>query len=82
MPVDYSNLGHEEFVEILTDLLEDETASSLLTIPGVFEILAEHFNNDVLEEYSRRLELANEQAQSDEGDDEDDGMHEIEVDDE
>ena len=34
----------------LCEILDTQPASSLLSIPGIYEILAEYFNNDVLEE--------------------------------
>lgn len=39
----------EEFDEILKDILEDDVSvGELLAISGIYEILAEHYNNDVL----------------------------------
>ena len=39
----------EQFDEQLKTLLQDMTAASLLTIPGIYEILSEEYNNDVLD---------------------------------
>lgn len=37
----------ERFDDILHDLVQEEGAH-LLSIPGIYEILSEHFNNEVL----------------------------------
>lgn len=39
----------EEFDEALAEIIDESPASHLLTVPGVYEVLSEHFNNDVLE---------------------------------
>lgn len=40
----------DEFQESLVEMLDfDYSASDLLDIPGVYEIISEHFNNDVIE---------------------------------
>ena len=47
---DYSEMTQEEFDKILKDLIEDDICvGELLSIPGVYEILSEHYNNDVLD---------------------------------
>lgn len=38
----------EQFDEILSNILDEQPACVLLTIPGLYEIVSEHFNNDVL----------------------------------
>jgi hypothetical protein len=38
----------EAFDAALAQLLDEQPASHLLSVPGIYEILAEHFNNDVL----------------------------------
>ena len=43
----YANMTDEDFDRILARLVI-ENAASLLTIPGVYEAVSEHFNNDVL----------------------------------
>lgn len=62
--VDYSSMTHEEFTEILEDLVH-ENSGTLLLIPGVYEVLSEHFNNEILERWARKHGL-------DEGEDDDD----------
>jgi hypothetical protein len=46
---DYGKMTQTEFVEILAWLVDENPASHLLTLPGVYEAVAEHFNNDVLD---------------------------------
>lgn len=45
---DYSNMKQEDFDRLLLAILRDTPASSLLAVAGVYEVVAEHFNNDVL----------------------------------
>lgn len=37
-----------EFDRILAEILDESPASTLLSVPGVYEVVSEHFNNDVL----------------------------------
>lgn len=46
---DYSTVTDEEFKDALADLLNEHPAASLLIIPGIYEILSEHFNNEILD---------------------------------
>ena len=46
---DYSKMTDQEFDNILVSILEKMKASELLSISGIYEILSEHFNNEVLE---------------------------------
>lgn len=52
---DYSKMTTEDFDRLLQQLINadldrcTDRAASLLAIPGIYEILAEHYNNDVLE---------------------------------
>ena len=39
----------QEFDEVLEGILESMPASMLLSIPGIYEILSEEFNNEVLD---------------------------------
>ena len=43
------DISTEDFDRILTEILEDTRPEAVLTIPGVYEILAEHYNNDILQ---------------------------------
>jgi hypothetical protein len=45
----------EKFDELLAEILDEEKASALLTIPGVYEAVSEHFNNDVLKRWHEEL---------------------------
>ena len=40
----------DAFDEKLAEIIDEQPASNLLSLPGVYEILSEHFNNDVLVE--------------------------------
>lgn len=44
----YAKMTDSDFDTILERLVE-ENAHNLLTVPGVYEAVKEHFNNDVLE---------------------------------
>ena len=44
----YEWVTDEMFDEELLDILRDTPANHLLSIPGIYEILKEHFNNEVL----------------------------------
>lgn len=41
-------ITHEDFDELLEHILEDK-GTAILQIPGIYEILSEYYNNDVLE---------------------------------
>ena len=44
-------MTQEEFYDILQDLVSACSASTLLSIPGIYEVLCEHFNNEVIERW-------------------------------
>lgn len=44
----YKDITQEEFEDELGDLLAEYRGDELLDIPGVHEVLSEHFNNEVL----------------------------------
>ena len=47
----------EDFDENLKDILEEDVSTGeLLSIPGIYEILSEHFNNDVLDRWQQQTE--------------------------
>jgi hypothetical protein len=47
----------EEFHRILCELCEEFGASNLVaTVPGVYEAVSEHFNNEVLDKWSELQE--------------------------
>ena len=51
---DYSKMTDDDFQDILTGLMQDDGVGSLLQIPGVYEAVSEHYNNDVLDVWSKR----------------------------
>lgn len=54
---DYSKLTHDEFGRYLSDIIDESPASHLLLIPGVYEILAEEFNNEILTRWKSDQEV-------------------------
>ncbi len=50
MAKNYDWVTDEMFREKLEQLVNETYASELISIPGVYEHLADHFNNDVLSE--------------------------------
>lgn len=44
----YDAMTDEEFDTLLMRIMDESPASHLLSIPGVYDVLREHFNNDVL----------------------------------
>ena len=50
----YSKMTDEEFDSILEEVLNEYRGNQLLDIPGVYEIMSEHFNNEVLSRWERR----------------------------
>lgn len=49
---DYSKMTNEDFDHILAERVGETPGCVLLTLPGVYEALSEHFNNEVLEEWA------------------------------
>jgi hypothetical protein len=49
-PMDMSWVTDELFDEKLREIIDRGPASSLLSVPGIYELLSEHHNNQVLEE--------------------------------
>jgi hypothetical protein len=46
------DMTDEDHDRILSDIIDQElTAADLLTIPGVYEILSEYYNNDIIKKY-------------------------------
>lgn len=55
----------EDFDEILEELLDKATGAQLLQMPGLYEVVSEHFNNEVLDEMKLRKSAAIEEAAND-----------------
>lgn len=49
----YSKLTQEEFERRLSEMIDRKAASYLLTIPGIYDILSEEYNNDILDEWEK-----------------------------
>jgi hypothetical protein len=43
----------EDFVEILKRMMNEEGAN-MLSIPGVYELVSEYYNNDIIDEWLSR----------------------------
>ncbi len=52
----------ELFDEKLEEILDEQTGSTLLAIPGLYEVVSEHFNNQVLDELKRELKREHEES--------------------
>lgn len=50
---DYSQMTDEEFDSILAEVVA-ENASTLLSIPGIYEVVSEYFNNEVLDRWEQQ----------------------------
>ena len=46
--MNYSKMTKDDFDRILYTRLKEETLQSIVNIPGVYEIVSKHFNNDIL----------------------------------
>ena len=45
---DYSNVTTADFDHALSDILDGLSGEQFMTIPGVYEVVSEHFNNEAL----------------------------------
>ena len=52
MPNKYSHITSEMFTEELERLVSQMTTGELMSLPGFYEIVSEHFNNDILDNLS------------------------------
>ena len=50
-PHKYDNMTDADFDAILEKILDEMKGGQLLQVPGVYEAVSEHFNNDVLERW-------------------------------
>jgi hypothetical protein len=54
----YEKMTQGDFNRHLEQILAGKSAKEILLIPGVYEILAEHFNNEVLDRWDAEQEAA------------------------
>ena len=54
---DYSWVTQEMFDNALQEYCSEMTVKQILDIPGIYEILSEYFNNEVLAELESNREL-------------------------
>lgn len=48
-PDDYSDITDDEFDRALLDLLAESSPSTIIATPGVYEVLREEWNNEILD---------------------------------
>ncbi len=46
---DYNKVTTEEFDHALSDILDKMTGEQFMAIPGIYEVVSEHFNNEALD---------------------------------
>lgn len=62
--VDYSQMTDEEFDLELNEIINEEcVAYNLLSIPGIYEILSDHFHNEILDRWEQKQQ-ANERYEN------------------
>ncbi len=54
---EYAEMTHDDFVRLVTELAEKDGAAIIITIPGIWEILSEHYNNDALDLWKIEREI-------------------------
>ena len=50
---DFKQMDQKDFDRILITIVGKQSASQLIIIPGIYEVVSEHFNNHVLEEWEK-----------------------------
>jgi hypothetical protein len=50
----YDKMSNDDFREHLLEIMEEQGMEAVLMVPGVYEAVSEHFNNDVLERWEER----------------------------
>lgn len=53
----YAKMSQEDFDSILLEILKEQSATSLIGIPGVYSAVSEEFNNEVLERWEAAIEI-------------------------
>jgi len=48
--MDYSKMTQDDFDRVLSQIVKED-AAVLLTVPGVYKAVSEHYNNEVLERW-------------------------------
>lgn len=43
-----ADVSNEEFDRALQEIIDEEGTATLLSIPGIYEVLSEHYNNEVI----------------------------------
>lgn len=56
----YDKMTNGDFDRILTDIVKEE-GGNILSVPGVYEVLSEYFNNEVLDRWEEEKEGKNDE---------------------
>lgn len=56
---------NEEFDEELAKIMDEQPASHLLSVPGIYEVVSEHFNNEVLQRLQNKRDIEEEEVEDD-----------------
>ena len=56
----YDAMTQTEFDNILMDILNDTRINQIIDIPGIYEILSEEFNNEILDIWEQKQEIKKE----------------------
>ena len=59
---DYNAITQADFDNLLGEIVNETRGGLLLHIPGIYEILSEEFNNEVLKRWAQNQEIAEEPA--------------------
>ena len=57
----YSKCTQSEFIKTYEDFIETLSIGEISTVPGVFELLSEYYNNDILDLWSENQAMIKEE---------------------
>jgi len=52
----YDKMTNDDFDRILVGILEESHASELISIPGIYEVVSEFYNNEILDRWDEEEE--------------------------
>jgi hypothetical protein len=58
MAKDTEDMSNRDFDRILLDVLSEQSTVALLRIPGIYEIVSEEFNNEVITRWENEQDNA------------------------
>ncbi|MDH3604054.1 MAG: hypothetical protein OEU26_30980 [Candidatus Tectomicrobia bacterium] len=56
------DIANDDWDRMLGEIIGDLSAATLMQIPGVYEILSEHFNNEIIDQWQQEQEEGNADA--------------------